>query len=138
MKKKEVPQDDEGLMEGKLKDLCYAVDENGKYVQVYSSGWGPKNAAMKQAWEKINKKVKEARIKVEEGRLSPVAYYMEKNIMNVTLLAQYVDLPKRKVRKHLKPGIFNKLEPSLLKRYADAFDISVEELCDVKKMDEAP
>ena len=138
MKKIEVPQDDEGLMEGKLKDLCYAVDENGKYVQVYSTGWGPKNAAMKQAWEKINEKIKETRKKVEEGRLSPVAYYMEKNIMNITLLAQYVDLPKRKVRKHLKPGIFNKLKPSLLKRYADAFDISVEELCNVNKMDEAP
>ena len=28
MKKKEVPQD-EGLMEGRFEDVCYALDENG-------------------------------------------------------------------------------------------------------------
>ncbi|UCG26668.1 MAG: hypothetical protein JSV24_06715 [Bacteroidales bacterium] len=135
MKKNEVPQDDDGLMEGKLKDLCYAVDENGKYVQVYSTGWEPKNAAMKQAWEEIDKKVRKTLRKVQEGRLSPVAFYMEKNIMNITLLAQYVDLPKRKVRKHLKPDVFSRLKPSILERYASTFDISVEELCNIKKMD---
>ena len=128
MKKKEVPQDDEGLMEGKLRDLCYAVDENGKYVQVYSTGWEPKNAAMKQAWEEINKKVEATKRDVLKGRLSPVAYFMEKNIMDTSILAQYLEITKRRVRKHMKPKIFQKLDPGMLKKYAETFGITIDEL----------
>ena len=47
MKKAEVPQDNEGLLEGKLREVCYAVDESGNYVTVLSTGWTPKNAALK-------------------------------------------------------------------------------------------
>ncbi len=129
MRKKEVPQDDEGLMEGKIKDLCYALDENGKYVQVFSTGWGPKNAAMKQAWDEIREKVERTRQRVLAGEISPVAYYMEKNIMNIPLLAQYLELPKRKVRKHLKPQVFLKLDKKILEKYAETFAITVDELC---------
>ncbi len=134
MKKKDVPQDDEGLMEGKFEDLCYATDENGKYVQVFSTGWGPKNAAIKQAWEGINERMAHAQRQVIEGKLSPIGYLMEKNIMSIPLLAQYVGLPKRKVKKHLIPAQFEKLDPSILGKYAEAFDISVVELCDTEKM----
>jgi len=133
MKKKEVPQDDEGLMEGKLRDLCYAVDENGKYVQVYSTGWEPKNAAMKQAWEEINKKVEATKRDVLEGRLSPVAYFMEKNIMDTSILAQYLEITKRKVRKHMKPKIFQKLDSNMLKKYAETFGITIDELLILNK-----
>ncbi len=49
MKKHEVPQDNEGLLEDKQLDLCYAVDENDNYVTVPSHGWAPKNAALLQA-----------------------------------------------------------------------------------------
>ncbi len=129
MRKKEVPQDDAGLMEGKMRDLCYAVDENGKYVQVFSTGWEPKNEAMKQAWNEIREKVEHTRQKVLEGKVSPVAYYMEKNIMNISLLAQYLELPKRKVKKHLKPGVFRKLDKKILEKYAETFTITVDELC---------
>ncbi len=129
MRKKEVPQDDAGLMEGKMRDLCYAVDENGKYVQVFSTGWEPKNEAMKQAWNEIREKVEHTRQKVLEGKVSPVAYYMEKNIMSISLLAQYLELPKRKVRKHLKPGVFRKLDKKILEKYAETFTITIDELC---------
>ncbi len=133
MKKKEVPQDDEGLMEGKMKDLCYAIDEKGKYVQVFSTGWEPKNAAMKQAWDEIEEKVEQTRQKVLEGKVSPIAYYMEKNIMNVSILAQYLELPKRKVRKHMKPEVFRKLEKNIIEKYAETFRITVDELYTINK-----
>jgi len=134
VRKKDVPQDDEGLMEGKFEDLCYAIDENGKYVQAFSTGWGPKNAAMKQAWKEINERVAHAQRQVIEGKLSPIGYFMEKNIMNIPLLAQHVGFSKRKVKKHLKPVQFEKLDPSILGKYAEAFDVSVMELCDTEKM----
>jgi len=125
MKKKEVPQD-EGLSEGLFQDICYALDENGNYTVVPTTGWQPKTDAMRQAWEVINEKVEEVRQKVLSGELSPIAFYMEKNLMDVKLLADYAELPKRKVRKHLKPGHFNKLDDEILSRYAETFGISVE------------
>ena len=127
MKKQEVPQD-QGLTEGLNIDLCYALDENGNYVAVHSTGWQPKTDAMLQAWDVIHEKVEQVRQKVLSGELSPIAYFMEKNLMDVKLLADYADLPKRKVRKHLKPDRFIKLDDQILQRYAETFGITVEEL----------
>lgn len=128
MKKDEVPQDDENLFEGKFKVVKYAVDDDGKYGTVGSSGWEPENVVLNQAWEEINKKVEEAKKKIEAGELSPLAYHMEKNIMDIGMLAQYMDIPKRKVNRHLEPPGFNGLDEKTLARYAEVFDISVEEL----------
>ena len=137
MKKNEVPQDNEGLHEGKFRDLCYAVDEEGNYVTVHSTGWEPKNEAMKQAWEEIHLKVDEARKQVLNRQKSILAYHMEKNIMALKLLSQYTGIPRRKIKKHLRPEVFEKLEKEILTKYADAFNISVEELVDVKKLEKA-
>ena len=53
---------------------------------------------------------------------------MIKNMMDVKLLAEYMEFPKRKVRKHLKPSNFEKMEKELLVSYADLFHITVEQL----------
>jgi hypothetical protein len=127
MKKKEVPQD-EGLMEGRFEDVCYALDDNGNYVAVLSKGWSPKNEAMLQAWDVIHEKVENVRQEVLSGKISPIGYYMEKNLMDLKLLADYVGLPKRKVRKHLQPEKFAQLGDDILQRYADTFEIHLEDL----------
>jgi len=132
MNKKEVPQD-EGLMEGRFEDVCYALDENGNYVAVLSKGWMPKNEAMLQAWDVIHEKIEQVRQEVLAGKVSPIAFYMEKNIMDIKLLADYVGLPKRKVRKHLKPEKFIQLDDQILQRYAETFEISLEELKEFRK-----
>ena len=128
MKKNEVPQDDENLFEGKFKVVKYAIDDDGNYGTVGSSGWEPENVVLNQAWEEINKKVEETKKKIEAGELSPLAYHMEKNIMDVGMLSQYMDISKRNVGKHLEPSGFNSLDEKTLKRYAEVFDITVEEL----------
>ena len=129
MKKKEVPQD-EGLNEGLFEDVCYALDENGNYVAVLSTGWNPKTDALLQAWEVIDEQVELTRQRVLSGELSPIAYYMEKNLMDLKLLSDYVGIPKRKIRKHLKPDRFKKLDEETLIRYAETFRISMEVLRD--------
>jgi len=133
MKKKEVPQD-EGLNEGRFEDVCYALDENGNYVVVLSSGWEPKTDALLQAWEVIDEQVENIRQEVLAGELSPIAFYMEKNLMDLKLLSEYTGLPKRKIRKHLKPAHFNELEDKILALYADIFRISVETLRDMSEI----
>ena len=128
MKKKDVPQDDENLFEGKFKVVKYALDDDGNYGTVGSSGWEPENVVLNQAWDEINKKVAETKLKIDAGELSPLAYHMEKNIMDVGMLSQYMDISKRNVSKHLEPNGFSGLDDKTLNRYAEVFDITVEEL----------
>ena len=128
MKKNEVPQDDENLFEGKFKVVKYALDDDGNYGTVGSSGWEPENTVLNQAWDEINKKVEATLKKIQSGELSPLAYHMEKNIMDVGMLSQYMDISKRNVSKHLEPNGFNSLDEKTLIKYAEVFDISVEEL----------
>ena len=117
---------------GVVKQLFYAVDDTGKYTQVPSVGWEPENVAMAQAWEEVNERVENARQRVLAGQLSPVGYYMEKQLMNIALLARYVGRFQWQVKRHLKPAVFNRLSDRMLHRYAAAFKITVQELKQVK------
>ncbi len=135
MKIKDVPQDDDGFLEeGKVRDMCYAVDEDGNYKQVLSIGWNPKNEAMKLALQLVNEQVEKTKQQVIEGKLSPIAYYMEKCIMDVKLVSQYTGIPKRKIRKHLNPDVFIKLNPAEIEIYAKVFNISNTDLMDIEKI----
>ncbi|PUZ27364.1 hypothetical protein GA0116948_103370 [Chitinophaga costaii] len=128
MKQEEVPQDGNGLTGGKFSQLFYAVNKEGAYVQVSSVGWEPENVAMAQAWDEIHQKTAATRQAVLAGKLSPIAYYMEKNLMTVEILAGYVGKFQWQVKRHLKPSVFKQLSDHLLQRYAATFKISVAEL----------
>ncbi|RFS24649.1 hypothetical protein DVR12_05450 [Chitinophaga silvatica] len=128
MKQDEVPQDGDNLHQGTFKQIMYAVDNTGNYVQVPSSGWEPENVALGQAWEEVNEKVKNALARVHAGEISPVAYYMEKTLMDLPLLASYVGKFQWQVKRHLKPEVFKNLSQKMLSRYAAAFKVSVAEL----------
>jgi hypothetical protein len=132
MKIKEVPQDDAGFLKaGKVRDVCYAVDEQGNYTQVLSVGWDPKNEAMRNAWAEVDKNAEKEKQKVLQGKLSPLAYHMVRAMMNVKLLAQYTGFSRLQVKRHLKPDGFNKLSPEELQTYAEALNITVEDLLKV-------
>jgi hypothetical protein len=125
----EVPQDPKDFKEGdKLRKKVYAVDKDGKYTGVTSAGWEVENFAMKQAWDAVDEELEDIKRKVEAGELSPIAYFMQKSLMDVGLLAKYVGKWQWQVRRHFKPSVFNKLDEQLLKRYANTFNISVQEL----------
>ena len=128
MKKQEVPQDQSNLESANFRELCYAVDEDGEYTTENSSGWEPKTIALSNAIEDINQRIEDAKQRVEEGKTSPIEYYMELHKMDVGILASYVGFWKCKVRGQFKPSVFNKLSDKTLKKYAEVFDISVEEL----------
>lgn len=126
---KEVPQDDAGfLKEGKVRDVCYAVDDQGNYTQVLSVGWQPKNEAMKHAWKQVNSKAEKIRQKVLKGKLSPLAYHMEKGLMDTTLISQYTGFSRWTVRRHKNPSKFKELNAEDLQQYAEALNISIETL----------
>ena len=134
MLKKEVPQD-KGIAEG-LEEVTYAVDDDGRYVLVPSTGWEPKNISNYQAWEIIASQIDTARRQVLANKLSPLAYHMARNLMDLPLLAQYMGIMRWRVKRHLKPKAFNKLKPEILERYAVLLKVTVDELKDITLVDD--
>lgn len=128
MKKEEVPQDKSNLESANFRELCYAIDENGEYTTEKSTGWEPKTIALNNAMEVIQERISEAKKRVEEGKTSPIEYYMEFHKMDIGILSEYVGMWKWRVKRHFKPEVFKKLNKRILQKYADVFDISIEEL----------
>jgi len=132
MKKSEVPQDKSNLESANFKELCYAVDENGEYTTVNSSGWDPKKIALDNAIEEINKRVEDAKNRVLNKQTSPIEYYMELHKMDLPILASYVGLWKWRVKRHFKPSVFQKLSNTILQKYADVFEINIAQLKNIE------
>lgn len=132
MEKENVPQHDSNLSKKNLKELVYATDENGNYTTALSTGWEPKAIALSNAIDDIKERAEEAKLKVQIGEVSPICYYMELNKMDLTILAGYVGMWKWRVKRHFNPAIFAKLSDKILQKYADAFEISIAELKNIK------
>ncbi len=134
MKKEEVPQDKKIIHgeDNSLVKVLYVTDQQGNYETTRYEGWEAENLAMSQAWEDIDERIIDTRQKVLNGELSPIAYYMEKNLMTLPTLASYVGSWKFFVKKHLKPAGFKKLSEARLKKYAEVFNISVQDLTHFK------
>lgn len=133
MRKTEIPQED-CILDG-CREIRYAVDDDGRYSLESSSGWEPVAAANRQAWELIARQVEAVRQRVLDGEVSPLAFHMEKSQMDVALMAKYAGLGAWRVRRHLKPAVFRRLEPAILKRYAGVLGVAPAEL---QKVPESP
>src|SRR5690606_2865012 len=133
MKANQVPQDQSSLSKKSLKELCYAVDEDGKYTTALSSGWEPKTVALDGSMQLIQQRIEQAKHLVVNGQASPIVYFMEKSKMDLSILASYVSMWKWRVKRHFNPKVFAKLSNRTLKKYADIFEISVEELKNFKE-----
>jgi len=130
MKKEEVPQFDENLLNG-IKEIQYAVDENGNYTEVKSPGWEPKNIALKQALNIVDEMIEDARQQVLNEEKSPVYFYMYLKQMDLTILKEETRFPKFIIKRHFKPAVFNKLSVSTLNKYTSVFGITKEQLLKV-------
>ncbi|MBD1391683.1 hypothetical protein [Mucilaginibacter glaciei] len=127
MKKEEIPQDLSAL--GKItKEVCYATDNNGKYQTGLSSGWNVKIDALDLAWSDIDKRINAAKQRVLNNEASPVYFFMEYRLMDLSLLADYTGFWQWQIKRHLKPEVFKKLSANQLQKYAEAFNITVNDL----------
>lgn len=128
MKKEDIPQD-KGAFPS---EVAYVVDADGQYTTGISNGWEVKKNALDVAWSDIEKKLEDAKQRLLNGEVSPIYYLMEEKIMDVPLLAAYTGFWQWQIKRHLKPGVFEKLSDKKLQRYAALFETSVEKMKNLK------
>ena len=131
MKKEELPQDP-SVLDKFTKDLCYVVDESGNYTTGLSRGWEVKAAALDLAWDDIKERIEDARQKALKGEISPLLFFMELRLMDMDTLAGYSGFWKWQIKRHMKPSVFNNLSDKKLQRYAKVFEVSVDDLKNVR------
>jgi hypothetical protein len=123
----EVPQDEIATFAGGRKAM-YAVDAEGRYALVPSSGWEVEQIVTHQAIQALNDAAAGARAQALAGSVSPLLYHMYRRRMDLDLLAQTTGLMRWRIRRHFVPRRFARLKPALLQRYADALGIDVQAL----------
>ena len=131
MKKGDIPQDKSAL-DNFTKELYYTKDKDGKYETGQSIGWDVKKEALDNAWDEINRRVKDAKAAVKEGKKSPIHYFFELRLMDLPILSGYTGFWQFTIKRHMKPSVFKNLSDKKLMKYAKAFDISLEELKNYK------
>lgn len=127
MKKAEVPQDRARAFEGQKK-VVYAVDDNGRYSTTTSSGWEAEEAVLDQAITHFEQLASEALERVQRDATAPLEYHMYRRRMDLSLLAQSTGFFKWRVRRHLRPTVFARLDDKILGQYADALGMTIAQL----------
>lgn len=128
MKKSDVPQDKGHLSKDNYNEVYYAINDDGEFSKTLSAGWETKNIVQSETLKVLEERTEVARQKVENGEASPILYFMELKRMDWEILSNYVGIWKFFVKRHAKTTVFKKINDSTLKKYAEAFEISVEEL----------
>ena len=110
------------------RELFYHFDKEKGFTQKVEYQNPNNQVIIKQSWDAAEQRLHEVKQLVIAGKSSPIAYYMEKILMEVPMLAAYMEIPRWRVRRHLKSKVFKKLKPEMLAKYASVFDISLSEL----------
>ncbi|WP_303903306.1 hypothetical protein [Thiohalomonas denitrificans] len=127
MKRHEVPQDANSALRGERKAV-YALDEEGRYTVVASSGWQVEETVTTMAVELYAEQAEEARRRVWEGLAAPLEYHMFRRRLDIPTLAREVGMMRWRVSRHLKPNNFAGLGNRMLARYAEVLGIRIDEL----------
>ena len=127
MKKDEVPQDKSRTYGGESK-LMYAVDNDGKYTGVSSSGWEVETYATVAAVEALEAQRDAALKRGLAGETSPLEFHMFDKRMDMATLTSSTGYGAWRVKRHLQPKIFNTLPDKKLEPYCEAMGIDLKTL----------
>ncbi len=127
MRERDVPQEGNATLAGHRKAV-YAVGDDGRLKIVPSRGWEVEETVTRQALEDLERLAREALERARRGEASPLEVHMYRARMDVPLLSQTTGLWRWRVKRHLRPGAFERLPASIKRRYAEAMGIPVESL----------
>lgn len=130
MEKIDIPQEENKTLDGNKK-VMYATSENGEFQRV-NYGSSVEEFATKVAVEEYEILKEESLKNIKADISSPIEYYMYENRMDLPTLASVVGMFQFRIKRHLTMKVFKKMNDKLLLKYADAFNITLEELKDFK------
>jgi len=113
---------------GLSREMLYSYNKDGKFEKTVGFHGEADRVILQQAWDLFAERIEEARQKVHAGKASPIVYYMEKTLLDPMNLAMMAGIAIWRVKFHLKPGPFKRLSEKTLRKYAEAFNLSVDEL----------
>lgn len=120
-------QDDERIYRYN-REMFYHFDPEKGFTQTVDYQNPGNQVIIKQSWDAAEERLHDVGRRVLAGKVSPVAWHMEKVLMEVPMLAAYMELTKWRVKRHMKPSVFRKLKPETLEKYASIFGVTTEEL----------
>lgn len=123
---KDIPQHDSPSYNG-LKKVVYAT-KGGQYQAASSTGWDDESYATEMAVAELDAQTQAAREAVLQGTHSPLYYHMFRLRHDEASLAAAAGVWQWQLRRHLRAAVFAKLPEKTLQKYADALQMSVEEL----------
>ncbi len=135
MESRAVPQDGVSTHNVTRKAI-YATNQNGEYEIVPSSGWEVEAEVTLQAVDELVRLAAEAYEKALAGELAPLCFHMYNRRMDIAVLAQASGISRWRLKRHLRPGVFAKLAPETVARYAEALGLTVNELCQLPKKEQ--
>lgn len=130
MEKIEVPKEENKVLEGHQK-VMYTTTETGDFQRT-NYGSSVEEFATQTAVEEFEVLKQESIENIKKGISSPLEYFMYENRMDLATLASVVGMFQFRVKRHLKMSNFKKLNEKTLAKYAEAFNIKIEELKDFK------
>ena len=113
---------------GQYRELLYSQYADGKFEKKVGYHNESDRVTLQQAWDLFDDRIEAARQKVKAGEASPILYYMEKTLVTPMDLSMHTGLMIWRVKRHLKLKVFNRLSEKTLKKYAEAFNITLNQL----------
>jgi hypothetical protein len=115
---------------GQYRELSYSYENGGKFEKTVGFHGEADRLILQQAWDLFKERIEDARLRVLDGKVSPIVYHMEKNLLDPMNLSMMAGIAVWRVKWHFRPGVFKRLPLKVLRKYAEAFNISVDQLKD--------
>ncbi|TRZ73375.1 MAG: hypothetical protein D4R97_05090 [Bacteroidetes bacterium] len=117
---------------GQFRELLYSYDKDGNFHKTVGYHGEPDRVVLEQAWDLFLERTEEARQKVLTGKASPIVYYMEKILADPMGLSMMAGVPIWMLKLHCRPAFFKRLSEKTLAKYAEAFNITIDQLQNVE------
>jgi hypothetical protein len=107
--------------------ILYVEKEDGKFGPMQTGSYLTRNFL--DDYEEKRKHLEDTlKAKISNREVSPIYYYMVLEDLTMSELAARVGIRKGKVRKHLGYISFNSIDEDVLQKYADVFNVNVQDL----------
>jgi hypothetical protein len=107
--------------------ILYVEREDGSYGPMQTGSFLTKNY-IDDYFEKRKKLEESLKTRIDNGEISPVAFFMTLEELSVAEMASRIGVSRRKVKREMKPDYFGEIPLKKLQQYAGVFNVSVADM----------